>query len=95
MIQAWYRRGKANASLGNCEDAVRDLSVAVNLELTMVEKRRIESELKLYMDRKEERDGLLHSASKNNINSAGMINTCSICLVLLCLLAAICSHIGY
>ncbi|XP_017253346.1 uncharacterized protein LOC108223538 isoform X2 [Daucus carota subsp. sativus] len=68
--KAWYRRGKANASLGNCEDAVRDLSVAVNLELTMVEKRRIESELKLYMDRKEERDGLLHSASKNNINSA-------------------------
>ncbi|KAL6567973.1 hypothetical protein OROGR_001641 [Orobanche gracilis] len=49
----WYRRGKANASLGNYEDAFRDLTVAMNMELALVEKRKIENELKLYMDRKE------------------------------------------
>lgn len=68
--KAWYRRGKANASLGNYEDAVRDLTVAMNMELALIEKRKIESELKLYRDRKEERNGLLDCASDKNFISA-------------------------
>lgn len=76
LFQAWYRRGKANASLGNYKDAVRDLTVAMNLEPVLVEKRKIESELKSYTDRKE-RNGLLDCASEKNFNSAGIIHTCS------------------
>lgn len=77
LFQAWYRRGKANASLGNYEDAVRDLTVAMKMELALVEKRKIESELKLYRDRKEERNGLLDCASDMNFISAGIRHTCS------------------
>ncbi|KAK1399708.1 SET domain-containing protein [Heracleum sosnowskyi] len=68
--KAWYRRGKVNASLGNYENAVRDLTVAMNVESALVEKRKIESELKQYMDRKNERNGLLDCASEKNFNSA-------------------------
>lgn len=44
--QAWYRRGKANASLGNYKDAMGDLNVAKNVESSLGGKRQIESELK-------------------------------------------------
>lgn len=45
-MQAWYRRGKANASLENYGDAVRDLHVALNMEQSLNEKKKIENELK-------------------------------------------------
>ncbi|KAF8397071.1 hypothetical protein HHK36_018709 [Tetracentron sinense] len=48
---AWYRRGKANASLENYEDAIRDLNIAMNMELAVGGKRRIKSELELILDR--------------------------------------------
>ncbi|KAL8149350.1 uncharacterized protein LOC141708702 isoform X2 [Apium graveolens] len=67
--KAWYRRGKANASLGNYEDAARDLTVAMNMESAPVEKRKIESELKLYMDIKEESNSLLDCAIEKNFNA--------------------------
>lgn len=44
--KAWYRRGKANASLENYGDAVRDLHVALNMEQSLNEKKKIENELK-------------------------------------------------
>lgn len=50
MLQAWYRRGKANASIGNYEDAICDLDVAKVLELSMSGKRQIESEMKIISD---------------------------------------------
>ncbi|XP_038694879.1 SET and MYND domain-containing protein 4 isoform X2 [Tripterygium wilfordii] len=44
--KAWYRRGKANVSLGNYKDAVNDLNIARDTEVSSGGKRRIESELK-------------------------------------------------
>lgn len=43
--KAWYRRGKVNASLGNYEDAIRDLTAANNFESSVSGKRQIETEL--------------------------------------------------
>ncbi|XP_017984570.1 PREDICTED: SET and MYND domain-containing protein 4 isoform X1 [Theobroma cacao] len=43
--KAWYRRGKVNATLGNYEDAVNDLTVARNMEPSLGGKKQIESEL--------------------------------------------------
>ncbi|TQD98591.1 hypothetical protein C1H46_015839 [Malus baccata] len=48
--KAWYRRGKANASIGNYEDAICDLDVAKVLELSISGKRQIESEMKIISD---------------------------------------------
>ncbi|KAJ4721828.1 SET and MYND domain-containing protein 4 [Melia azedarach] len=48
--KAWYRRGKVNVSLKNYKDAVRDLSIAKNMELSLGGKRQIESELKIILD---------------------------------------------
>ncbi|KAL5733075.1 hypothetical protein ACOSQ2_032767 [Xanthoceras sorbifolium] len=48
--KAWYRRGKVNASLGQNEDAVQDLTIANNMELSLGGKRQIESELKIILD---------------------------------------------
>ncbi|XP_015579190.1 uncharacterized protein LOC8286055 isoform X2 [Ricinus communis] len=45
--KAWYRRGKANAGLGNYEYAVCDLNVAKNVELSFSGKKQIENELKI------------------------------------------------
>ncbi|KAJ9167327.1 hypothetical protein P3X46_021990 [Hevea brasiliensis] len=45
--KAWYRRGKANAALGNYKDAIHDLDVAKNMELSLGGKKQIESELKI------------------------------------------------
>ncbi|KAH7548212.1 hypothetical protein JRO89_XS14G0083900 [Xanthoceras sorbifolium] len=50
LLQAWYRRGKVNASLGQNEDAVQDLTIANNMELSLGGKRQIESELKIILD---------------------------------------------
>ena len=50
LLQAWYRRGKANASLNGFEDAVHDFNVAMHLEESLSGKRQIERELKLIVD---------------------------------------------
>ncbi|KAF2296955.1 hypothetical protein GH714_013546 [Hevea brasiliensis] len=47
LFLAWYRRGKANAALGNYKDAIHDLDVAKNMELSLGGKKQIESELKI------------------------------------------------
>lgn len=49
-MQAWYRRGRVNASLGNYEDAIHDLNVAKIVELSLSGKRQIESELNTILD---------------------------------------------
>ncbi|XP_024971752.1 SET and MYND domain-containing protein 4 isoform X1 [Cynara cardunculus var. scolymus] len=48
--KAWYRRGKANISMGNYDDAVCDLKVALCMEQSLSGKRQIEGELKLISD---------------------------------------------
>lgn len=53
VLQAWYRRGKANAALGNYKDAIHDLDVAKNLELSLGGKKQIENELKIIVDQYE------------------------------------------
>ncbi|KAD4585861.1 hypothetical protein E3N88_23462 [Mikania micrantha] len=47
--KAWYRRGKANSSLGNYDDAVRDLNVSLCMEHSLSGKQQIEGELKLIL----------------------------------------------
>ncbi|XP_059627848.1 uncharacterized protein LOC132270675 isoform X2 [Cornus florida] len=65
--KAWYRRGKANASLENYEDASRDLNVAMNLELSLGGKRQIESELKLISDQNKGTSNSLDKSNENNL----------------------------
>ncbi|XP_057743124.1 uncharacterized protein LOC130961323 [Arachis stenosperma] len=48
--KAWYRRGKANASLGNYKDAMCDLNMAKTVESSLSGKRQIESEEKNIFD---------------------------------------------
>ncbi|KAK7282465.1 hypothetical protein RIF29_11271 [Crotalaria pallida] len=48
--KAWYRRGKANASLGKYKDAICDLSVAKSVESSLGGKTQIEIELKSILD---------------------------------------------
>ncbi|XVE90927.1 hypothetical protein DITRI_Ditri20bG0115000 [Diplodiscus trichospermus] len=45
LFHVWYRRGKVNATLGNYEDAVHDLTIAKNMEPSLGGKKQIESEL--------------------------------------------------
>ncbi|GAV80412.1 hypothetical protein CFOL_v3_23873, partial [Cephalotus follicularis] len=52
-LQAWYRRGKVNASLENYQDAVCDLTIAQSMESSLGGKRQIESERKIILDRHE------------------------------------------
>lgn len=48
--QAWYRRGKANVSLGNNRDAICDLNIAKSVESSTGGKKQIESEVKIILD---------------------------------------------
>lgn len=72
FLQAWYRRGKANASLGNNKAAVLDLTVAVNMEPSLREKRQIESELKVFLGQNNEKSSSLRISSENCLDSFGM-----------------------
>ncbi|KAJ0753092.1 putative chromatin remodeling SET family [Helianthus annuus] len=47
--KAWYRRGKANTSMQNYNDAVCDLKVSLCMEHSLSGKRQIEGELKLIL----------------------------------------------
>ncbi|KAL6567976.1 hypothetical protein OROGR_001644 [Orobanche gracilis] len=46
------------------------MTVSMDMESALVEKRKSESELKLYMDRKEERNSFLECASEKDSSSA-------------------------
>lgn len=65
--KAWYRRGKANVSLKNYEDAVRDLHVAMNMEPSLTGRRQIENELKLMSDPHERTSSSLDKHNENNL----------------------------
>nr|XP_043618324.1 SET and MYND domain-containing protein 4 [Erigeron canadensis] len=54
--KAWYRRSKANTSMGNFDDAVCDLKVSLCTELSVSGKRQIEGELKLILAQHHRKD---------------------------------------
>ncbi|KAL3834718.1 hypothetical protein ACJIZ3_009454 [Penstemon smallii] len=54
-LHAWFRRGKANASLENYRDAISDLNVSIKMETSLSGKRQIQSELSMIVDRSGEK----------------------------------------
>ncbi|TKY73978.1 RNA polymerase II-associated protein 3 [Spatholobus suberectus] len=72
--KAWYRRGKANASLGNYKNAICDLNVATSVEPSMGGKRQIEGELKIILDRCKSTSVVVQIQHKeNSCNTEGEI----------------------
>lgn len=70
--QAWYRRGKANASLGNYKNAICDLNVAKSVEPSMGGKRQIEGELKILLDQCKSTTAVEQiQHTENNCNTVG------------------------
>ncbi|XP_014522619.1 SET and MYND domain-containing protein 4 [Vigna radiata var. radiata] len=70
--KAWYRRGKANASLGNYRNAICDLNVAKILEPSMGGKRQIERELKILLDQCKSTSAIVQIQHKeNSCNTVG------------------------
>ncbi|QCE15420.1 SET and MYND domain-containing protein 4 [Vigna unguiculata] len=70
--KAWYRRGKANASLGNYRNAICDLNVAKIVEPSMGGKRQIEGELKILLDQCKSTSAIVQIQRKeNNCNTVG------------------------
>ncbi|CAK9145870.1 unnamed protein product [Ilex paraguariensis] len=63
--KAWYRRGKANAASLNQEDAVRDLTIAMNMQLSSGGKEKIESELKLIIGQQKGSSSSLYKTYEN------------------------------
>ncbi|XP_047944931.1 SET and MYND domain-containing protein 4 isoform X1 [Salvia hispanica] len=48
--KTWFRRAKANSSLGNYEEAINDFGVSMEIETSLSGKRQIENELNQLMD---------------------------------------------
>ncbi|XP_052732051.1 uncharacterized protein LOC108331645 isoform X2 [Vigna angularis] len=70
--KAWYRRSKANASLGNYRNAICDLNVAKILEPSMGGKRQIEGELKILLDQCKSTSAMVQIQHKeNSCNTVG------------------------
>ncbi|XP_062154808.1 uncharacterized protein LOC133862909 isoform X1 [Alnus glutinosa] len=66
--KAWYRRGKVNASLGNYEDAARDLIIAKTFELSSGGRRQIESELQIISDQYKRTEVSMVPHNENNLD---------------------------
>ncbi|KAK9913904.1 hypothetical protein M0R45_037708 [Rubus argutus] len=66
--KAWFRRGKANASMGNYEDAIRDLDVAKIMEASVGGKKQIESETKIVLDQQNSAASPSKQHNQNNSN---------------------------
>ncbi|KAK8465279.1 hypothetical protein PHAVU_009G040900 [Phaseolus vulgaris] len=64
--KAWYRRGKANASLGNYRNAICDLNVAKIVEPSLGGKRQIEVELKILLDQCKSTSAAVQIQHKDN-----------------------------
>lgn len=69
--QAWYRRGKVNASLRNYKDAICDLNMAKSMESSTGGKRQIESELKIIFDQCKSTSTVIQPQHKNSLNTVG------------------------
>jgi hypothetical protein len=73
LLQAWYRRGKVNASLGNYDDAARDLIIAKTFELSSGGRRQIESELQIISDQYKRTEVSMVPHNENNLDILGKI----------------------
>lgn len=71
--KAWFRRGKANASLGNHEDALRDLTISMKLELSLGGKKQIENEMTMILDRSKEKAGSLQTSEECRLDITGLM----------------------
>ncbi|KAK2988946.1 hypothetical protein RJ640_026214, partial [Escallonia rubra] len=69
--KAWYRRGKANASLGNYEDAYCDLNLARNMELSLGGKKQIERELNIIKDQPKGKSSSFEEATEKLLEFSG------------------------
>lgn len=71
LLQAWFRRGKANASLGDYEDSVRDLSISIKLEKSMGGKRQIQIEMETILDQSKEMSGSQQQSNERYLDMNG------------------------
>ncbi|CAN0899779.1 Histone-lysine N-methyltransferase ASHR1 [Linum grandiflorum] len=71
MLQAWYRRGKANAALGNHQEAILDLDVAKNTEISSAGKRQIASEVSMIMSQWNCASRTVDQCTQKSIKAAG------------------------
>lgn len=71
-VQAWFRRGKANASLGHHHDAIQDLSISLKLELSSSGKRLIENEMKMIVSQYKETSCLMQKSEQCALEICGM-----------------------
>ncbi|KAK3005108.1 hypothetical protein RJ639_016525, partial [Escallonia herrerae] len=71
--KAWYRRGKANASLGNYEDAYCDLNLARNMELSLGGKKQIERELNIIKDQPKGKSSSFEEATEKRLEFSGWV----------------------
>ncbi|XP_022890240.1 SET and MYND domain-containing protein 4 isoform X4 [Olea europaea var. sylvestris] len=69
--KAWFRRAKANASLGNYKDATEDLNVSLKMETSLNGKRQIESELRMILDQSKQISGMLEEPNDGNSEILG------------------------
>ncbi|XP_023520332.1 SET and MYND domain-containing protein 4 isoform X3 [Cucurbita pepo subsp. pepo] len=63
--KAWYRRGKANASMGNFHDAIRDFQMSKSVEVSFNGKKQVDDELKI-IQRQHKRSNTVLEHSNNN-----------------------------
>ncbi|CAN1301402.1 SET and MYND domain-containing protein 4 [Linum perenne] len=68
--KAWYRRGKTNAALGNHQEAILDLDLAKNIEISSAGKRQIEGELNMIMSQWTCASRTVDQFSQNSIEAA-------------------------
>ncbi|RZC52355.1 hypothetical protein C5167_020789 [Papaver somniferum] len=67
--KAWYRRGMANASMGNYKDAIKDLDIAMNMELSSGGNSKIKEELEIIKKQSRRVKNSPKKASNMNCNS--------------------------
>ncbi|KZV30020.1 SET and MYND domain-containing protein 4-like [Dorcoceras hygrometricum] len=63
--KAWFRRAKANASLGNHDDAINDLKISLETETSLSGKRQIQRELNIILDHSGKRSSMPEESYDN------------------------------
>ncbi|CAI0440720.1 unnamed protein product [Linum tenue] len=74
--KAWYRRGKANAALGNRQEAILDLGVAKDMEISLAGKRQIECELDMIISQRQSASRIVDQCSQISTGGAGAGEPC-------------------
>ncbi|KAL5720719.1 hypothetical protein ACHQM5_013360 [Ranunculus cassubicifolius] len=67
--KAWYRRGKANASLESFEDAINDLNTAMSLENSPLGKSRIKNEIDIILNRSQNASNTSTKCGEKSVRS--------------------------